>query len=121
MAAILKSSNPNGSDIASQAITINNSTTAGNQIPLPHRIKEIILQTQCTARTDGSFIPQIDGSFDGTTWINLKQGTTITSVTQNFTSWVVEKDGALPPIIRISIAASAVTSGATLNAKVFIG
>lgn len=120
MAAILKSSNPNGSDIASQAIA-SNTTTAGNQIPLPHRIKEIILQTQCTARTDGTFTPQIDGSFDGSTWINLKQGTAITSVTQNFTSWVVEKDGALPPIIRISILSASVTSGATLNAKVFIG
>jgi len=119
MAALLVPKNVNGVEITSQTITTN-TTTAGNGWAVPQNTKEILLYTECTARTDGMFTPQIDGSIDGINWINLKQGLNIITVTKKLTSWVVEVDGALPPFVRISILSTLVTSGATLNAKVFI-
>jgi hypothetical protein len=109
-----------GAQIAAQVIG-SNTTTAGNGFGANPQTREIILETICASRTDGTFTPQIDGSMDGTNWINLKQGTAITANGRNFTSWVIEKDGALPPFLRISILSASVTTGATLTGTVKIG
>jgi len=118
MAAVNKPINT-VAQIASQAI-ISNTTVAGVAFAVSPMCKEILVYTQVTIRTDGTFTPSLQGSVDGSTWITLKDGTAISSVTQNFTTWTVDKDGAIPPILRVILVSTSVTSGGTANAQVFL-
>jgi hypothetical protein len=94
------------------AVIDTDTTTAATGFKVESRYKKIIMLTTVSSRDDGTFTPQIDGSFDGVTWVNLKQGTAITSNTSNFTQY----EGVIPPYLRISVLSASTTDGATVAA-----
>lgn len=120
MAAIIQPS-ISGANIASQSITTN-TTVAGYGFGVSAATSEILIAMKITARTDGTFVNTLQGSVDsGTTWVTLKSGTNITAAGTTFISWVVEVDGALPPLLRAAIVSTSVTSGATgVSSNVFL-
>jgi hypothetical protein len=118
MAAITNPSSPHENNITSQTIATD-TDTSGVQFAPSAKTKELNMYTKVSSRTDGTFTPKIEGSQDGgTTWVTLKSGTAISSNTQNFTSWVSQKDGALPPLLRITVTSASTTSGATVEASI---
>ena len=108
MAAIFLPANSAGVQRAAAVIN-SDATTAATGFKVESRYKKIIMLTTVTSRSAGTFTPQIDGSFDGVTWINLKQGTAISTNTSNFTTY----DGVIPPYLRTSIL-SASSANATV-------
>lgn len=108
-----------GSQISSRTIATD-TTTAGTSFGVSANTKEILAYIKVSSRTDGTFTPKIQGSADNSTWIDLKAGTAISSNTQNFTSWAVAVDGALPPFVRLAVLSASTTTGATVEASIFI-
>lgn len=99
-------------NLSSQAIT-SNTTTAASGFAVSADVKEILVAMTIGARTDGTFVNTLQGSIDGTTFVTLKSGSNITAAGTTFISWVTDVDGALPPILRICIVSTGVTTGAT--------
>jgi len=118
MAAIIKPFLSN-SQISSRTIATD-ITTTGTGFGVSANTQEVLLSVTVSSRTDGTFTPTIQGSIDGTTWITLKSGTAINSNTTNQTSWVVAKDGSMPPFIRAAVVSASTTTGATVVASIFV-
>jgi hypothetical protein len=120
MAAVTQPTRSGENNISSGVIATN-TDTAGAAFGPSKATKEVLMYTKVSSRTDGTFTPKIQGSVDeGVTWVDLKSGTAISSNTQNFTSLVIEKDGALPRLLRIVVTSASTTSGATVEASIYV-
>ncbi len=108
-----------GSQISSRTIATDTTTTV-TSFGVSAKTKEVLIYTKVSSRTDGTFTGKLQGSVDDSTFIDLKAGTAISSNTQNFISWSTAVDGVLPPFLRLAVLSASTTSGATVEASIYI-
>lgn len=118
MAAIIQPTRTEA-NIASQTIATD-TDTSGIAVGISAKTTELLMFTKVSSRTDGTFTPKIEGSVNGTNWVTLASGTAISSNTHNHTEVAVAVDGALPPLVRITVTSASTTSGATVEASLYM-